>query len=148
MADTMISAGGGLSKMKLALATATDAEVLAGKSFYAGDKIIKKGTMPNQGSWGTTINPGSSVTVPAGKHNGGGRVTAAGIKTTTVWQTCGGGQNNFSFTGGTLVGIQYAGNPGSGENSLQAAGISGGSTYWAACAAGTNTSIQFTLAYY
>lgn len=148
MADTMISAGGGLSKTKLALANAAESDVLSGKKFYAGDKIIKEGRMPNRGSWGTTINPGGVATIPAGHHNGSGKVVSAGIKTTDVWQSCRGGHNSFSFTGGTLVGIQYAGDPNSGENSLQAAGISGGSTYWAQCAANTSASVHFTLAYY
>lgn len=44
MADTMINAGGGLSKSKLALADATTADVFAGKKFYAGDKTLKTGT--------------------------------------------------------------------------------------------------------
>lgn len=69
--------GGGLSASKLALATATEDNVLAGKSFYAVDKTLKEGTMPNRGAVDTTINPGSSYTVPAGYHNGGGRVKAA-----------------------------------------------------------------------
>ena len=69
--------GGGLSTSKLALATATEDNVLAGKSFYAVDKTLKEGTMPNRVAVDTTINPGSSYTVPAGYHNGGGRVKAA-----------------------------------------------------------------------
>ena len=69
--------GGGLSTSKLALANATEDNVLAGKSFYAVDKTLKEGTMPNRGAVDTTINPGSSYTVPAGYHNGGGRVKAA-----------------------------------------------------------------------
>lgn len=77
MADTMISAGGGLSKTKLALANAAESDVLSGKRFYAGDKIIKEGRMPNWGAVDTTINPGSSYAVPAGYHNGEGRVKAA-----------------------------------------------------------------------
>jgi len=44
MPDTMVNAGGGLSKSKLALATATTSNVLAGKTFYAGDKELKTGT--------------------------------------------------------------------------------------------------------
>jgi hypothetical protein len=69
--------GGGLSTSKLALATATEGNVLAGNKFYAGDKTIKEGKMPNRGAVDTTINPGSSYTVPAGYHNGEGRVKAA-----------------------------------------------------------------------
>lgn len=44
MADTMINAGGGLSKSKLALATAATSNVLKDKTFYAGDKELKTGT--------------------------------------------------------------------------------------------------------
>lgn len=69
--------GGGLSASKLAQATATEGNVLAGKRFYAADKTLKEGTMPNRGAVDTTINPGSSYAVPAGYHNGGGRVKAA-----------------------------------------------------------------------
>ena len=36
-------AGGGLTKAKLALATATENEVFVGKTFYAGDKLLKTG---------------------------------------------------------------------------------------------------------
>lgn len=69
--------GGGLSTSKLALATATEDNVLAGKSFYAVDKTLKKGNMPRRGAVDITINPGSSYAVPAGYHNGEGRVKAA-----------------------------------------------------------------------
>lgn len=147
MADTMISAGGGLSKMKLALATAAESDVLSGKRFYAGSKIIKEGKMPNRGSWGTSLSPGGLVTVPSGYHNGSGQVTAVALKTTEVWQSCHGGQNLFNFSGGTLVGVQYAANTSSPDNTLQGVGISG-SQYWAQCAAGTSTSVRFVLVYY
>lgn len=66
--------GGGLSNAKLAQATAADTDVLTGKKYYAGDKTIKEGKMPNRGSWGTTIAPGGAVTVPTGYHDGSGRV--------------------------------------------------------------------------
>ena len=38
---------------------------------------MKTGTMVNKGAWGTTIAPGTSTSVPAGYHNGGGKVTAS-----------------------------------------------------------------------
>ena len=66
--------GGGLSNAKLAQATAADTDVLTGKKYYAGGKTIRQGKMPNRGNWGTTIAPGGAVTVPAGYHNGSGRV--------------------------------------------------------------------------
>ena len=33
--------------------------------------------MTNRGAWSTTINPGGSVTIPAGYHSGGGSVSAS-----------------------------------------------------------------------
>lgn len=70
-------AGGGLPTGKLALANAALAEVLAGKTFYAGDKAIKTGTMPNRGEWGATYT-GADVTIPDGYHNGAGKVSVDG----------------------------------------------------------------------
>lgn len=127
--------GGGLSASKLALATATEDNVLAGNKFYAGGKTIKEGTltltgnvtadkmlegssgyandahsivkgnMPNRGSWGTTINPGGEATIPAGYHNGNGKVTAVSLKTTTITMAPSSMYWSYTFTGGTLVGI-------------------------------------------
>lgn len=127
--------GGGLSTSKLALATATEGNVLAGNKFYAGSKTIKEGTltltgnvsadkmlegssgyandahsivkgnMPNKGSWGTTINPGGEATIPAGYHNGNGKVTAVSLKTMTISMAPSSMYWSYTFTGGTLVGI-------------------------------------------
>lgn len=127
--------GGGLSTSKLALATATEDNVLAGNKFYAGGKTIKEGTltltgnvtadkmlegssgyandahsivkgnMPNRGSWGTTINPGGEATIPAGYHNGNGKVTAVSLKTMTITMAPSSMYWSYTFTGGTLVGI-------------------------------------------
>lgn len=127
--------GGGLSTSKLALATATEGNVLAGNKFYAGGKTVKEGTltltgnvsadkmlegssgyaddahsivvgrMPNKGSWGTTINPGGEATIPAGYHNGDGKVTAVSLKTMTITMAPSSMYWSYTFTGGTLVGI-------------------------------------------
>lgn len=74
--------GGGLSTSKLALATATEDNVLAGNKFYAGGKTIKEGKMPNRGAISESIYPGGSYTIPAGYHNGNGKVTAKRSYTT------------------------------------------------------------------
>lgn len=127
--------GGGLSTSKLALATATEGNVLAGNKFYAGSKTVKEGTltltgnvtadkmlegssgyandahsivkgnMPNLGSWGATLSPGGVVTIPSGFHDGSGQVTAVSLKTVTITMATGGGPWSYTFTGGTLVGI-------------------------------------------
>ena len=132
----MLSQSSGLSSGKLKNATATSSDVISGKTFYAGDKNLKTGTLvdrpndvqcpvvtqydpgtgfvylalpagayrktdgrmsphPNikrrlteivseagfdKGAWSTTINPGASVTIPKGFHNGSGRVTANNVQ--------------------------------------------------------------------
>lgn len=98
--------GGGLSTGKLAQATATEADVLANSTFYAKDKTLRTGNVPRRGDWGATIAPGESVTVPDGKHDGGGRVSAKALKTVTITMATGGGPWSYTFTGGTLVGIR------------------------------------------
>ncbi len=45
----LMDAGGGLSGGKLALANATPEDVLAGKTFYSGDKTLKTGLIPEYG---------------------------------------------------------------------------------------------------
>lgn len=98
--------GGGLSASKLAQATATEADVLANSTFYAKDKTLRTGNVPRRGDWGATIAPGESVTVPDGKHDGGGRVSAKALRTVTITMATGGGPWSYTFTGGTLVGIR------------------------------------------
>lgn len=44
------SASGGLTKSKLELATAVESEVSQGKTFYAGDKNLKTGTLVERGT--------------------------------------------------------------------------------------------------
>lgn len=97
--------GGGLSASKLAQATATENDVLAGVPFYAGDKAMKRGTLaltgnvtagamlegssgyasdphqkingniPVRGAWGAHLGYGAQIVVPPGYHNGNGVVT-------------------------------------------------------------------------
>ena len=98
--------GGGLSAGKLAQATATKADVLANSTFYAKDKTLRTGNVPRRGDWGATIAPGESVTVPDGKHDGGGRVSAKALKTVTITMATSWGPWSYTFTGGTLVGIR------------------------------------------
>ena len=97
--------GGGLSTGKLAQATATEADVLANSTFYAKDKTLRTGNVPRRGDWGATIAPGESVTVPDGKHDGGGRVSAKALKTVTITMAPSSMYWSYTFTGGTLIGI-------------------------------------------
>ncbi len=57
---------------------AADSQVLSGKTYYNTDAKTKRtGTMPNQGAVAPSgLNAGGSYTIPAGYHNGSGKVTA------------------------------------------------------------------------
>ena len=86
--------------------TAYASDVLYGETFYNTDAKTKiTGTMPNRGAVDTTINPGSSYTIPAGYHNGNGKVTAVSLKTMTITMAPSSMYWSYTFTGGTLVGI-------------------------------------------
>lgn len=160
------TAGGGLSNSKLAQANAAAGDVVQGKTFYAGDKKLKVGTIVdmgveqiggdfawdndyvyiqpipegyyhndnpvntwnprvkvqkqkmfdllggNHGGWSTTIDPGGSVAIPAGYHNGAGRVNANNVqsqlKSGTVSTSFAGNdwaQRNYLPCAGTVIGI-------------------------------------------
>ena len=45
----LMTAGGGLTTSKLALANAGAGDVISGKTFYAGDKVLKTGAIPEYG---------------------------------------------------------------------------------------------------
>ena len=57
-------------------ATAGAGDILSGKTAYVnGNKIT--GSMTNKGAVSETISPGGTYTIPAGYHNGSGKVTAS-----------------------------------------------------------------------
>ena len=56
---------------------ASDSQVLAGSTYYnTNPKTKRTGTMVNQGAKTAALNAGGSYTIPAGYHNGAGKVTA------------------------------------------------------------------------
>lgn len=50
---------------------------------YWKDGVKRTGTMANRGAAGTSLNAGGSYTIPAGYHNGSGRVTANSLASQT-----------------------------------------------------------------
>lgn len=63
-------------------ATATAANILSGKTAYVkGSKIT--GSMTNRGAVSQALNCGGSYTIPAGYHNGSGKVTANSLASQT-----------------------------------------------------------------
>ena len=63
-------------------ATAGTGHILTGKTAYAGGKKIT-GTMPDQGAKTASLNCGGSYTIPAGYHNGSGKITANSLASQT-----------------------------------------------------------------
>ena len=63
-------------------ATANAAQLLSGYTAYVkGTKI--SGSMTNRGAVTSTLNCGNSYTIPAGYHNGSGKVTANSLASQT-----------------------------------------------------------------
>lgn len=59
-------------------------DVLTGKTFYTTNPKTKQtGTMANRGTVNQALNAGGSYTIPAGYHNGSGRVTANSLSSQT-----------------------------------------------------------------
>ena len=63
-------------------ANARASHILTGYNAWVnGSKI--NGSMPNRGAAGTSLNAGGSYTIPAGYHNGSGKVTANSLASQT-----------------------------------------------------------------
>lgn len=63
--------------------TATAANVLDGDVFVDATGAEIEGTMPNNGAKTSTLDAGGSYTIPAGYHNGSGKVTAKTLASQT-----------------------------------------------------------------
>jgi hypothetical protein len=138
--------GGGLSASKLAQATAADTDVLTGKKYYAGGKTIRKGKMPNRGSWGATLSPGGVATIPSGFHDGSGQVTAVALKTVTITMATSYGDWVYTLPSGTLVGVS---NIAASGNSSEIASLTiSGNTVRVTWSANGVINRQITLIYY
>ena len=63
-------------------ANATASDILSGKTAYVKDSKIT-GSMTNRGAVSQSLNCGGSYTIPAGYHNGSGKVTANSLASQT-----------------------------------------------------------------
>ena len=79
--DTDDEAGTGTLELT---GNAADSQVLAGQTYYSTDAKTKRtGTMANRGAVTQSLNAGGSYTIPAGYHNGSGKVTANSLSSQT-----------------------------------------------------------------
>lgn len=67
---------------QLAQTNATAAHILKNYKAYSGGKLLV-GTMENRGAVSASLNAGQSYTIPAGYHNGSGKVTANSLASQT-----------------------------------------------------------------
>lgn len=65
------------------LGDAAASEVLSGKTFTSTAGLKVSGAMPDQGAKTAALNAGGSYTIPAGYHNGSGKVTANSLASQT-----------------------------------------------------------------
>lgn len=75
MARILCNVAGGGKPLK---GNAETSDVLAGKTFSNKQSNALTGTMANNGAWSASTSGNGSVTIPAGYHNGSGKVTANG----------------------------------------------------------------------
>ncbi len=81
MAECIVLKGGGGADLDVV--TAGKPDVLAGKVIVDKDGEPLTGTMPNRGAVSATLNAGGSYTIPAGYHNGSGKIVANSLASQT-----------------------------------------------------------------
>ncbi len=84
-------------KEKQATGNATVAQVLEGATFSNSSSVGLTGTMVNRGAINQSLNAGGTYTIPAGYHNGSGKITANSLSSQTS-ATAGAGQILSGYT--------------------------------------------------
>lgn len=78
----MPGGGGGVD---LDVITAAAGDILAGKVIVDKDGNPLTGTMVNRGDWTGTVGMNGEITIPGGKHGGGGKVTGPAVTQRGAW---------------------------------------------------------------
>ena len=106
--DTMASNISNIRTESILTGDAISGNVLSGKTFYNTDAKTKvTGTMANNGAVSTSVAVGGSYTIPAGYHNGSGKVTGPTLSGNATAADVASGKTFYSNSGtkhtGTLV---------------------------------------------
>lgn len=106
--DTMASNISNIRTESILTGDAIAGNVLSGKTFYNTDAKTKvTGTMANRGAVSANVGVGGSYTIPAGYHNGSGKVTGPTLSGTATAKDVASGKTFYSNSGekqtGTLA---------------------------------------------
>lgn len=94
--------GGGSGSTDLSFVTATASDILAGKKGADSSGNPVNGSMTNNGAWSTTKTSNGNVPIPAGFHNGSGKVTV-NVSTSTATGALDTPSINFDTTTGKFT---------------------------------------------
>lgn len=83
MGKLRLSPGGGGGDLDVITAGAAD--VVAPKVIVNKDGEPVAGTMPDRGTWNGSVGMNGSVAIPAGKHNGSGKVNGPAVTQRGAW---------------------------------------------------------------
>ena len=111
-------------KTTIASATASAGDVLTGKTYVKPDATIGNGSMPNNGAVSQSIGVGESYTIPAGYHNGSGKVTNSIANKGAITGTVGMGGTYTSTQNGYVTTIKVTGPTASGTYNATTRGAS------------------------
>lgn len=96
--DDVYDAGEAAGIAETKVGTAQPEDVLSGTTFTNATRVGANGSMTNNGAVSQSLNCGGSYTVPAGYHNGSGKVTANSLASQT-----GVDSGKTAVTAGTMV---------------------------------------------
>lgn len=119
---------------------ASAGHVLANRQVLNGDGEVMVGTMPDNGAKTAALNAGGSFTIPAGYHNGNGKVTANSLAsqtsaTATTADIAAGltAWVNGAKVTGTLGKVEYGTFVGKNSNTINVPGLKGKTNFCIAC---------------
>lgn len=96
---------GGLGAAASLLGGASTSDIMQGAIASSSKGLRMAGSIVDRGNWGAEIAPGGLVTIPAGRHGGGGKVSAKSIKYASKTLDAPGASYSYTITEGTLIGV-------------------------------------------
>lgn len=74
MPENILSVGSRIGRSTLEKITATENDIRSGMISLDSEGNLITGNIPDNGTWTGSVDPGSTIVIPSGIHNGGGNV--------------------------------------------------------------------------